>query len=88
MTAFEKKCKAVADDIGIEVTFYPDNDRANAYEDDGALHVVRCGQRACFGVGIADDPVEQTKNTRLVLTALKLEKEIGDHTLVYEWGDS
>ena len=39
-TAFEKRCRKVAEDMDIGIDFYDDDSKAGAHEDDGTLHVV------------------------------------------------
>ena len=44
-TAFEKRCRKVAEDMDIGIDFYDDDSKAGAHEDDGTLHVVWRGSR-------------------------------------------
>ena len=85
-TAFEKRCRKVAEDMDIGIDFYDDDSKAGAHEDDGTLHVVWRGKRACFDVSNCQDdaPSVQNGKTRQVLKSLGLEKWIGEDVLVDE----
>lgn len=81
---FEKKCREAAERLGLgEPLFLADERQAAAYEDDGALHIVRRGLRAVFNVD-NDDGRVQNKRTREVLEAMGMERLIGPSTLVDE----
>ncbi len=86
-TAFERKCIAVNEKLGLgEILFFPDERRADAFEDDGCLHVVKGGMRACFDVA-SDDAAVQNERARAVMTELGMEKKIDDRVLVDEKAD-
>ena len=74
MTKFEKQCIEVNEKLGLgEIMFFPEPGRKpEVFEDDGTLHVVRRGQRACFDVSNGQDYSARKQNgvTRKVLDAL------------------
>ena len=73
---FEKKCLKIGDDLGIGVTFFSGEAYTDGitFHDDGTLHVVRVGVRACFDVSNSQSlsPKEQNDTTRKVMRALNL----------------
>lgn len=91
MTKFEKQCNEVADlfDLG-EVLFFPDKGRKHeVFEDDGTLHVVRRGQRACFDVSNGQNASARRQNevTRKVLAALEIELSPKEEIYVFQKED-
>lgn len=70
---FQTKCKEVAETMGIEVCFYDDPRKHEAFEDDGYLHIVDKEIRACFDVGAAQSKTgaEQNALTARVIGLLK-----------------
>jgi len=90
LTAFQKRCIFVADFCYLpEPSFYEDRRKSEAHHDDGTLHVIWRGQRACFDVSNCQDDPEHVVNekTRKVLIGIGLEKFIGDRVLVEEDDD-
>jgi hypothetical protein len=92
ISKFERDCRAASELIGVDVVFYEDEPthRLEVFEDDGALHIRKPnGFRACFDVGNGQSLCgdEQNSNTRRILTAMKMIKHIGEHTLVDEEED-
>jgi hypothetical protein len=72
---FRSQCESVASNLGYELNWFDDVNRANnAFHDDGCLHIVRRGERACFDVshGQSDSGLEQNRATREILGKLKL----------------
>lgn len=72
---FRTLCEIVAEEVGVEVTFYDeDTDRVDQFEDDGTLHVQEGKLRACFDVsnGQDDSGSEQNEKTEKVMKALSL----------------
>jgi hypothetical protein len=59
-------------------------DRTSEFEDDGALHIVRFGYRACFVVSESQDhPKRQNELTRRILNDLGIDID-GDRVFVDE----
>jgi hypothetical protein len=85
-TQFERDCRAVAEETGIEVDFFYNEKGSDCYEDDGNLHIHKSGMRAVFNVGHNGDlpGAEQNERTRKVLNALGMGKKISDRVLVTE----
>jgi hypothetical protein len=86
-TKFEIECQKIADTLNLgDVLFFADECKEPPFEDDGSLHVIKRGMRACFDVGDGQrrDGKSQNEFTRAVLTALKMERFINDRTLVEE----
>lgn len=75
ITAFQRKCEKVAADIGIGVCFDAEEQRREAFEDDGTLHIARQGIRAMFDVshGQSLEGKEQNEYTRKICAAMKIE---------------
>ncbi len=71
---FKKKCNDISADTGINVGFYTDAREKAAFEDDGVLHIVRHGCRACFDVdtGQSSPPSLVNDNIEAVCKALKI----------------
>lgn len=85
LTAFEKRCQEVADKMDVEVTFYRDKEPfQDPFEDDGNLHVISRGSRAAFSIGQDTPAAIHNEKTRAILTALGMEKKIGERVLVDE----
>jgi predicted GNAT superfamily acetyltransferase len=87
---FVEECREIAVKLDVELTFYDEEKGRGAsrsFEDDGFLHVVFRGKRACFTVNVNDDPVRQNDLTREILKGLGRADEIGDNTLVDETDD-
>ena len=63
--------------------WYIDDRDDDAFEDDGCLHIIRKGIRACFDVGDCQllKPREQNENAQEVLDYLKLDDF--DHKRVF-----
>ncbi len=68
---FREQCEEVADALSIDVVFFNETRPSTVFEDDGALHIVRRGVRACFGVE-NDDPQLQNEKASRVLAGLKI----------------
>ncbi len=73
---FKKKCEKVSEDLDIPVVFYDDPRKTAAFEDDGYLHLVKNGVRACFDVANAQTytAYQQNANTKAVLDALNFKE--------------
>lgn len=86
-TKFEADCRKVADLADVQVDFIHDADPRGAVEDDGCLNVINGrGLRAMFSLN-QDDPKWSNEKTRVILKELKMEKWIGERTLVEEHED-
>lgn len=86
---FQLQCEAVSEKTGINVMFLDDNQNSEPCEDDGNLHIIKHGLRACFDVGREQcaSGKEQNERTRKVMTELGMEKQITDMVLVDEQED-
>jgi len=76
MTRFQSRCLEVAEQVGVEVHFYDETvAKADAFHDDGTLHVQKSKMRACFDVSNSQNLSgrKQNKNTEAVMQALGLE---------------
>ncbi len=82
---FRKLCEKIAEETGLEIDFYKEKGRKkDAFHDDGTLHVISRGVRACFWVG-QDDNTRANERTRAVLKMLDIEPN--DRTLLDETED-
>lgn len=87
MGKFQADCERVAEQAGVNVTFYVEpREKPCAHEDDGFLHIRKRGLRAAFDVA-NDEPKCQNAKTREILTALGMEHAIGEETLAEETDD-
>lgn len=91
---FKTLCEQTAEVVGIEVTFYDEDEALNdAFEDDGTLHVQNGLLRACFDVSNSqnDRPSVQNEKTEEVLRLLGLEPSsrtlVKDEEDEDEWDD-
>ncbi len=83
---FRKRCLKVAEKLDLAVDFNDDPRADDTFEDDGTLHVLRGGLRACFDVSNGQTCEADMQNawTRAVLTALSMKRAITDRVLVDE----
>ena len=89
--SFRLKCDKVFKDLDMEPLYFEGEDRADdQFEDDGVLHVIRGGLRACFDVrrGQSLSAVAQNTNTAVVMNALGLKKHIDPRVMLDEDEDS
>lgn len=71
---FQRACESISETLYVDVSFYPEDIGQDPYEDDGLLHITKCGLRAVFDVGNGQSLTasRQNKRARAVLTALNL----------------
>ncbi len=74
-TGFQMLCENISAETEIEVSFYPDTNAQEPFEDDGNLHVVREDVRAVFDVGNGQSlsPSKQNARAKRILRKLKLQ---------------
>ena len=84
--SFKKRCESVADQIGVTVDFFKDSHQQEPFEDDGNLHIVRNGLRACFDVGNGQSNTGKKQNvlSEHILAALGIKSYIRNRVLVEE----
>jgi len=81
-TKFEIQCEGVAEKHGVDVIFFDDIRKMSALEDDGNLHVIKRGLRACFGIGQDEKISIYNEKTEGILTDLGMGKFIGPNVLL------
>lgn len=80
---FKQKCQRISDQLGLaDPEFYEDSDQQDPFYDDGTLHVVKYGVRACFHLDEDTEGSLQNERTRIILGALNMKRKINDRVLV------
>lgn len=74
--------KVLGDDIAVE--WEAKDEKDDAFEDDGNLHVTKHGLHVVFGFGQDTPGKEANEKIRAILSALGMKRRIGERTLVEE----